>query len=112
MWLNGERGDGRGNLERFMVCLKRKRVLMGHAHSLWILTTSQNVTQGEGELRKRIWGGNREAEGESDKYRTDSVPWPGPAGGGLSLSLSTGGQNLPMSQPLGREAHSWLVRLL
>lgn len=72
MWLNGEWGDARGNLERFTVCLKRKRVLMGHAHSLWTLTTSGNITQEEGELRKRIWGGNRE-EGESDKYRIDSV---------------------------------------
>lgn len=42
-------------------------------------------------------------------YRTDSVPWKGWGG---SLSLSAGGQSLPVSQTLGREAHSWLLRLL
>lgn len=65
---------GGGKLGRLMVCLKRRRVLMGHAHSLWILTTSRNITQGEGELRKKICGVNREEERESDRNRTNSAP--------------------------------------
>lgn len=64
---------GGGNLERLTVCLKRKRVLMGRAHSIWILTTSQNGTQGEGEFRKRICGVSREEERESDQNRMNSA---------------------------------------
>lgn len=85
---------GGGNLERLMVCLKRKRVLMGRAHSLWILRTSQSVTGGGGELR--VCGVNREEERESDKNE---------------FNPSSRGQALQMSWPLGREAHRWLSRI-
>lgn len=47
-WMaSGARGGGK--LEKLTVCLKRKRVLLGPAHSLWLLTTSQNVTRRGGE---------------------------------------------------------------
>lgn len=67
---------GKGNLERLTFCLKRKRVLMGHAHSLRILTTSQSVMgdSGSGEERKRVCGVNRGEERESDKNRINSEP--------------------------------------
>lgn len=65
---------GKGNLERLTFRLKRKGVLMGHAHSIWILTTSQSVMGGGGlgEERKRVCGVNRGEERESDKNRTNS----------------------------------------
>ena len=72
-WMVSRLMGGR-NLERLTVCLKRKRVLMGLAHSIWILTTSQNVTQGGEELGKRICGVNRKEERESDQNRTNSAP--------------------------------------
>lgn len=67
-------GNEEGDLERLRFCLKR-RVLMGHARSLWILMASQSLRRLVGGRNKeRICGMHKEEERESDKVSTRSVP--------------------------------------
>lgn len=90
---------GGRNLERLTVRLKRKRVLMGLAHSVWILTTSQNVAQGE-ESGKRICGVNRGEARESDQSRTNSTLG---VSAGVAVHVNTGHGQL-LAWPLGQES--------